>query len=154
MNKRFGSPPKDRKEYVAQLGRNLVTTHGKKKFYTIIEVVNADREIEYTSQQEIPWWGIAVFCSYQEFKEMYESEFDEKMEDLEKSYMQLKLEALGEFVVQEITEQVIVGTLESLDPSHLNIETAWFELEGVSDTIFEGLGDFFGSILDLSLIHI
>ncbi len=115
------------KEYIQKLGKELVATNGKYKYYTFEEVNDAHRKI--SNDEGIPWAAMSIFCTAETFEEI-RLKF-EGGESYEENRQSIFLEIFPDLLLNWGNFE-----MESWDFSWLDI-----------GNVFEGAGDFVGSII-------
>ena len=115
--------PEDRKKQIRVVGNDLVKNCGKKKFYTVQEVKNANRRqfIDY----DVACWSHAFFNSHEDFDE-YHARIGEACD-----YLAMKRE-------------MFVSVSSSADSSsmfdlNLDFDLSWLELPDIEWSIFDFL---------------
>ncbi len=66
-------PPPNTKEYIADVGKILVTDYGKKPYYQPKEVKRASKKSQFYVPNQIDWhcWAMCVFCSQSAFDDYH-----------------------------------------------------------------------------------
>jgi hypothetical protein len=110
------TPPKDKKEFVTKLGRDLSSKHGKKRFYSIQETKDSMKSLNYPL--DFYCWGHAVFNSPLDFSRHHES--------------------IGEICDQTAMKSEMGDALtDSVDGSWFDLDLSWLEWPDID------LGSFF-----------
>lgn len=111
--------PEDRKKQVRLVGRDLIKNYGRKPFYTVQEVKNANRRqgIKY----DVACWSHAFFNSHTDFDE-YHHRIGESCD-----YIGMK---------KEMAES-ISPSLETMSGFEFNFDLSWIELPSVDFSIFD-----------------
>ncbi len=135
------NPPKDKKAYFEGLGKILVKTYGKQRFYSTDQVINADKLLEPTINKNLPWWGMCVYCSNEVFWERYKYEFgvDPTTEEIKRT----KLNVLAD-LVDPVEISLHLGEIAA---ESVPVES-WLDFSILGD-IFEGTGDLFMGISEV-----
>lgn len=126
--------PANKKEYVSDLAKLLVKENGKKKYYKPEEVVAAHRKSKWYEKADFVCWGMCTFSSHSDF-DRYHAETGEICD-----YTEMKTEMLSGLSV--------VPDASWKDIPDLDVDASWLDLGDGLDGVFEGVGDFFGGILD------
>lgn len=110
--------PEDRKRQVRLVGNDLIKSHGKKPFYTVQEVKNANRRqgIDY----DVACWSHAFFNSHADFDE-YHRRIGESCD-----YIAMK---------REMAESLVASTTESW--FDFDFDLSWIELPSIDWSIFD-----------------
>lgn len=110
--------PEDRKRQVRLVGNDLIKSHGKKPFYTVQEVKNANRRqgIDY----DVACWSRAFFNSHADFDE-YHRRIGESCD-----YIAMK---------REMAESLVASTAESW--FDFDFDLSWIELPSIDWSIFD-----------------
>jgi hypothetical protein len=108
--------PEDRRKQVRLVGNDLVKHHGRKPFYTVQEVKNANRRqrIDY----DVACWSHAFFNSHSDFDE-YHQRIGESCD-----YLSMK---------REMAESVSTVA----DASWFDFDLSWIELPDIDWSIFD-----------------
>lgn len=122
--------PANRKEYISEIGKILVKTNGKKKFYKPEQVKNAHRKSKWYTGIDFSCWAMSTYSSHSEF-DAYHANTDDVCD-----YVGMKTEVLNELSTSPMTNWS--------DIPHLEIDSSWLEF----DNVFEGIGEFIEGILD------
>ena len=135
MNKKCPPSPIYKKEYITNIGRILINTYGKKKFYQPKEVKEAAKKSKHNSYQ-MDWscWAMCIFTSHSDFNHHH-------------------------YITGEVCDYLgmrteMIGSFASLTPDNwteipgLDIETCWLNFDDVFGTVLEGIGSFIGGIFD------
>src|SRR5688572_29919112 len=62
--------PADKRKYVRDIGKILVTTHGRRKFYRPRQVKEAHRKSTW-ADHDFSCWGMSVYTSHQDFDDYH-----------------------------------------------------------------------------------
>lgn len=125
--------PADKRMYIADLGKILVSDYGKKKYYKPEEVKKAHKKSRWDAY-DFTCWGMSTYSSHSDFDE-YHARTGEACD-----YTQMKAEMLEGI---SVTESVHLSDLPDL-----NLDASWLDMGDVVGGILEGIGEFFASILD------
>ena len=111
--------PADRKKQIRAVGNDLVKNHGKKHFYTVQEVKNANRrqQINY----DVACWSHAFFNSHDDFDE-YHARIGESCD-----YVGMKREMLESVVVADDGSSLL----------NFDFNLSWLELPDLDWSIFD-----------------
>lgn len=115
--------PADRKRQIRSVGNDLVKNYGKKKFYTVQEVKNANRRqfIDY----DVACWSHAFFNSHSDFEE-YHARIGEVCD-----YLAMKRE-----MFDSVSTSTASSSLIDLD---FDFDLSWLELPDIEWSIFDFL---------------
>jgi len=110
--------PSDRRRQVRLVGNDLVKAHGKKQYYTVQEVKNANRRqgISY----DVACWSHATFNSHQDF-DGYHQSIGESCD-----YVAMKSEMLS-------------SVSNAADTSWFDVDLSWLEFPDIDWSIFDFL---------------
>lgn len=122
--------PKNKKEYISDIGKILVSDYGKKEYYKPEEVKKAHKKSKWYNDIDFSCWAMCTFSSHTDF-DNYHLEIGEICD-----YASMKTEMLS-----EISLNTNINWTEIPD---LDIDASWLDFSN----IFEGIGDFFGGIFD------
>ncbi len=122
--------PKNKKEYVTDIGKILVKENGKKKYYEPEEVKTAHRKSKWYDVMDFSCWGMSTFSSHSDF-----DEYHEKMGET-CDYVEMKTEMLSELSVSSNEDWTSIPNLD--------LDASWLDLGDV----FDGIGEFIGGIFD------
>jgi hypothetical protein len=103
--------PEDLKRQVRVVGRDLVQNYGKKKYYTPLEVRNANRRVSI--DQDYTCWSFAFFNDRQDFDSWHA--------------------ARGETCDYEVMKSELVAAIDagSSSPSVFDFDASWLDLPSV-----------------------
>lgn len=122
--------PTNKKEYISDIGKILVSDYGKKEYYKPKEVKKAHKKSKWYNTIDFSCWAMCTFSSHSDF-DNYHLEIGEICD-----YTSMKTEMLS-----EISLNTNINWTEIPD---LDIDASWLDFSN----IFEGIGDFFGGIFD------
>jgi hypothetical protein len=110
--------PADRRRQVRLVGNDLLKNHGKKPYYTVQEVKNANRRqgISY----DIACWSHATFNSHADF-DAYHQSIGETCD-----YVSMKGEMLS-------------SVSDAVDTSWFDIDLSWLEFPDIDFSLFDFL---------------
>lgn len=113
--------PADRKKQIGLVGRDLVKNHGKKNFYTVQEVKNANRRqrIDY----DVACWSHAFFNSHADFDE-YHARIGETCD-----YVAMKREMLSSVSMPADSASLLDGDFD--------FDLSWLEFPDLEWSIFD-----------------
>ena len=123
-------PPASKKEFITDIGKTLVSTHGKQDFYTPAEVQEAHKNSKQYHETDYACWAMSVFCDQSSFNLYHEL----RGEDCD--YTAMKTEMLKGISADHFANPTEI--------SHLDADASWLETFNIT----YGLGEFFGSIFD------
>lgn len=114
--------PDDRRKQLQLVGNDLVKNHGKKKFYTVQEVKNANRRqaINY----DVGCWSHAFFNSHSDFDE-YHTRIGESCD-----YVAMK---------REMLDSVSTTSGSSFFDLDFNLDLSWLEFPSLDGSLFDFL---------------
>ena len=126
--------PSDKRNHIAEIGSILIKDYGKKKYYEPEEVKKAHRKSSRYDGGAFYCWDMSVFCSHEAF-DAYHKMYDETCD-----YIEMKKEML-----QGIgnTAAIDLSTIPDID-----MDASWLDLGDLFDGIVDGIGEFFGSIIE------
>lgn len=122
--------PTNKKEYISDIGKILVSDYGKKEYYKPEEVKKAHKKSKWYNTIDFSCWAMCTFSSHSDF-DNYHLEIGEICD-----YTSMKTEMLS-----EISLNTNINWTEIPD---LDIDASWLDFSN----IFDGIGDFFGGIFD------
>jgi hypothetical protein len=111
-------PPEDRRKQVKLVGDDLVKHYGKKRFYTIKQVKEANRRQNISL--DFGCWSHATFNTHADFDAYHESVGEQC------DYLAMKAEMLGS-----------VSTMA--DTSWFDLDLSWLEFPDIDWSIFDFL---------------
>ncbi len=126
--------PTNKKEYITDIGKILVTENGKKKYYKPEEVKKAHQKSKWYDVLDFSCWAMCTFSSHSDF-DRYHEETGEICD-----YAEMKTEMLSGFSASADTDWL---SLPDID-----IDASWLDFGNMFDGIFEGIGEFIGGIFD------
>lgn len=120
--------PTNKKAYIAEIGKILLETCGKRKFYTPEEVLLAYESSSFKADSHVSW-AMCIYTSHNSFNQFYNNNegYD---------YNKMRSEMLSE-----------VSNIPYLDIAELlttDVDLSWLDFEDM----FDGIGDFIAGILD------
>ncbi len=115
--------PADRKQQIRAVGNDLVKHHGKKKFYTVQEVKEANRR--QSIDVDVACWSHAFFNTHIDF-DRYHAEIGDACD-----YVAMKREMLD-----SVTS---TGESSSLLDLNFDFDLSWLELPDIDWSIFDFL---------------
>jgi len=127
---------KDKKQYIEEIGQELVKANGKKEYYTPEEVKKAHKKGNYYT--DFSCWGMSTFCSHSDFDNYHQSTGEVC------DYREMKAEMISGVSMNSISDLL---TLPDFD-----IDMSWLELGDMGDAfgnVLEGIGTFFSAIGDI-----
>lgn len=127
MNQSCSVSPGNKRDYIADLAKILLTDFGRKKYYSPEEVKKAHRKSGWNGGMDFSCWGMSVFSSHNDFNQ-YHQETGEAC-----SYTDMKAEMLS---------GISDTDLDLLNIGDVNLDASWLDFGAV----FEGIGDFFSSL--------
>ncbi|MFK7901121.1 MAG: hypothetical protein AB8B61_10240 [Cyclobacteriaceae bacterium] len=134
--------PKNKKEYISEIGKILVKEHGKKKYYNPEEVKKASKQYNFNSLDVIDlvatgWhcWSMATFSSHADFDAYHEATGEVC------DYVSMKTEMLSSLATS-------TSSLDWLSVPDLDIDASWLDFGDVFGSVLEGIGEFVCGILD------
>jgi hypothetical protein len=125
--------PPDKRQYISDLGKILVNDYGKKKYYKPEEVKKAHQKSAWRSL-DFSCWGMSTFSSHSDF-DTYHEQTGEVCD-----YTAMKTEMLEGI---SITDSVHLTDMPDID-----LDASWLDLGGILEGVLEGIGEFFGAILE------
>ena len=132
--------PKNKKEYIQSIATGLVKKHGKKKFYAPIEVIQINEEIYQEEAINFYWWGMCIFCSYDDFLKNYEEEDNKEQKTSDTIYDDMRAKMLVEFTIDSIENWQYIPTIDH--------DVSWLDFGDLAETVFEGLTEFLAGIFE------
>lgn len=126
--------PTNKKEYIADIGKILVSDYGKKKYYKPEEVKQAYRKSKWYEYLDFSCWGMSTFSSHADF-DKYHQETGEVCD-----YAEMKTEMLSALSYSSSTDLVEI--------SDLDIDASWLDFGDIFSGILEGIGEFIGAIFE------
>ena len=109
--------PADRRKQLRAVGNDLVTNYGKKRFYTVQEVKNANRR--QAVSYDVGCWSHAFFNSHTDFDD-YHRRIGESCD-----YIAMK---------KEMADSVVASTSSFWD---FDFNLSWLELPDIDLSIFD-----------------
>ena len=125
--------PHDKRKYISDLGKILVKDYGKKNYYKPEEVKKAHQKSAW-SYLDFSCWGMSTFSSHSDF-DAYHEQTGEVCD-----YTAMKTEMLEGI---SITDSVNLTDMPDVD-----LDASWLDLGGILEGVLEGIGEFFGAILE------
>lgn len=125
--------PLEKRKYISDLGKILVTDYGKKKYYKPKEVKKAHKKSEW-SGYDFSCWGMSTYSSHADFDEYHQATGEIC------DYTSMKAEML-----EGIS---IVDTVHLIDLPDINLDASWLDIGEILGGLLEGIGEFFSSIAD------
>ena len=125
--------PSNKKAYITDLGKVLVSENGKKKYYKPEEVKKAHQKTRWFNVVDF-CWGMSTYSSHSDF-DKYHEEAGELCD-----YIGMKTEMLSGLSNTTIDDWTGV--------SDLDIDASWLDFGDVFDGLLEGIGDLIGGIFD------
>ncbi|HAP69671.1 MAG TPA: hypothetical protein DCR04_08095 [Flavobacteriales bacterium] len=129
--------PANKKEYVSEVGKILVEHFGKKRYYTPEEIEQANKQTKWYNKYSC--WGTSVFSSHEDFDKHHQVTGEVC------DYAAMKTEMLSGMVSSSNSSWF---DLSSLELSSIAIDASWLEFGDTFETIFDGIGEVVGGILD------
>jgi hypothetical protein len=130
MSKTCVPSPPNKKEYITDIGKILVSENGKKKFYKPEEVKKAHRKSKWYDHMDFSCWAMCTFSSHNDFDSYHESTGEIC------NYTEMKSEMLSGISESNITDWTQIPDID--------LDASWLDF---SD-IFEGIGEFISGIFD------
>ena len=132
--------PSNKKECITNIGKILVTEHGKKNYYTPEEVKKAHKKSKcYDALSpdilDFSCWAMSIFSSHNDFDSYHESTGEIYDYAAMKSEMLQGLSASSDTHWTEIPD--------------LDIDASWLDFGDAFEGIFEGIGEFIGGIFSI-----
>ena len=131
--------PSNKKEYVTDIGRILVEDYGKKKYYSPEEVNKANRKSKWYDNLDFGCWAMSIFSSHSDF-DKYHQELGESCD-----YAAMKTEMVSGLTS---TDSSTLFDFSGLELPEIDIEASWLDFGDVFESVFSGIGDVIGGILD------
>lgn len=128
--------PVNKKEYITDIGKILVSDFGKKKYYKPEEVKKAHKKSKWYRDLDFSCWGMSTFSSHSDFNS-YHASTGEICD-----YAEMKTEMLHGLSVSDGSDLIDTSQLD------LDIDTSWLDFGEVFGSIFEGIGDIVSGIFD------
>ncbi len=128
--------PKNKKEYISDIGKILVKDYGKKKYYKPEEVKKAHRKSKWYDGLDFSCWGMSTFSSHSDF-DKYHQQTGEVCD-----YSEMKSEMLNGLSI------VSNSNTDWFDISNVDIDASWLDFGEVFGEFFKGIGEFVGGIFD------
>ena len=126
--------PKNKKEYVSELGKILIKEYGKKKYYKPEEVKKAHKKTKWYDGLDFGCWGMSTYSSHSDF-DRYHDQTGEVC-----NYAEMKTEMLQGLSMNDGSNWI--------DISSFDIDTSWLDFGEVFGAILEGIGDIVSGIFD------
>jgi len=133
MNFSCPSAPVEKRQYISDLGKILVSDFGKKKYYKPEEVKKAHKKSQW-SMLDFSCWGMSTFSSHSDFDKYHEQTGEIC------NYVEMKVEMLEGI---SLTDSVHL-----IDFPEIDIDTSWLDIGGLLEGVLDGIGDFFSGIAD------
>ena len=134
MTKTCTTSPSDKKAYLIDIGKILVTDNGKKKYYKPEEVKKAHRKSKWYDGLDFSCWGMSTFSSHSDF-DKYHEETGEVCD-----YVEMKTEMLSGLSVSQTSDWVEIPDID--------IDASWLDFGDVFDGLLDGIGELIGGIFD------
>jgi hypothetical protein len=133
--------PTNKKEYVSEVGKILVENFGKRPYYTPEQVEYANKQTKWYNKyyMDFSCWGMSVFSSHEDFDKHHEVTGEVC------DYSEMKTEMVSGMVSSESSSWFDLGSVEL--PS-IDIDASWLDFGDAFGTIFDGIGEVIGGILD------
>ncbi|MGV4413291.1 hypothetical protein [Chryseobacterium sp. T1] len=128
--------PKNKKEYISDIGKILVKDYGKKKFYKPEEVKKAHNKSKWYNGLDFSCWGMSTFSSHSDF-DKYHQEIGEECD-----YSEMKPEMLSGLSISANSN------IDWFEIPGMDIDASWLDFGDVFGEIFNGIGEFIGGIFD------
>ncbi len=125
--------PHNKRKYISELGKTLVTDYGKKKYYKPKEVKKAHKKTKW-SDYDFSCWGMSTYSSHSDFDD-YHKETGEVCD-----YTVMKTEMLEGISFSEAAD---LSDLPDFD-----LDASWLDIGDVVEGFFDGIGAFFSAIAD------
>lgn len=136
MGTSCSTAPKNKKEYISELGKILIKDYGKKEYYKSEEVKKSHKKSKWYDGVDFSCWGMSTFSSHSEF-DKYHEETGEICD-----YTEMKKEMLSGLSISTNTDT------SWFDIPDLDIDASWLDFGEIFGGIVEGIGDFVGGIFD------
>lgn len=132
MNPNCPAAPTNKKEYITEIGKILVTDYGKQKYFKPEEVKKASKKTKYYDTYGLDWhcWAMSTFSSHTDFDAYH------KLTGEVCDYVSMKTEMLCGLSAST--------SIDWLDIPDLDIDASWLDF----GTVFDGIGEFIGGIFD------
>ena len=128
------------KEYLIALGQELVAKFGKASFYSYLAITNAHFKI--TSVKEIPWLGLCMYASYEDFMEVYLRHYpDQPVSEVKDEYLKV-MEVLMDIILDPRLSDLIEFKMDLIQ------DASWLEFGEVFAGIGEGVVSIFEGIIE------
>lgn len=134
MTKTCTSSPSDKKAYITDIGKILVTDNGKKKYYKPEEVKKAHRKSKWYDGLDFSCWGMSTFSSHSDF-DKYHEETGEICD-----YTEMKTEMLSGLSVSQTSDWTEIPDID--------IDASWLDFGDIFDGLLEGIGELIGGIFE------
>jgi hypothetical protein len=134
MSKTCTPPPSNKKEYITDIGKILVTDNGRKKFYKPEEVKKAHRKSKWYDGLDFSCWGMSTYSSHSDFDKYHEKTGEVC------DYAEMKTEMLS-----GLSDSTIADWTEIPD---IDIDASWLDFGDVFEGLLEGIGELIGGIFD------
>lgn len=126
--------PKNKREYIAEIGEILVKDNGKKKYYSPEEVKKAHQKSKWYHYIDFSCWGMSVFSSHNDF-DFYHEKSGEACD-----YIAMKTEMLNGLSLSSVSDWT--------DIPDLDIDASWLDFGDVFEGLLDGIGEFISAIFD------
>ena len=133
MNSTCHPAPTDKRKYISDIGKILVKDYGKKKYYKPKEVKRAHKKSAW-DHFDFSCWAMSTYSSHSDFDEYHQTTGEEC------DYTSMKAEMLEGI---SLTDNVHLADLSEID-----LDASWLDLGDVLDGVLNGIGAFFGAILE------
>lgn len=141
MSKSCPPAPAHKKEYVSEIGKILVENYGKRPYYTPEQVEYANKQTKWYNKYQLDFtcWAMSVFSSHNDFDRHHQATGEAC------DYSEMKTEMLSGMAS---TNNSSWFDLSSVDLPAIDIDASWLDFGDVFGSVFEGIGDVIGGILD------
>ncbi|WP_332022123.1 hypothetical protein [Kaistella sp.] len=126
--------PADKKKYIEDIGKILITDYGKKKYYKPEEVKKAHRKSKWYDGLDFSCWAMSTFSSHEDFDEYHEATGEIC------DYTEMKTEMLNGLSASAESDWFVLPDID--------IDGSWLDFGDLFCGILEGIGDLAGGILE------
>lgn len=127
-------PPKNKRDYISDIGEILINENGKKKYYKPEEVKKAHRKSKWFEYIDFACWGMSVYSSHTDF-DTYHEKTGEACD-----YIEMKTEMLSGLSRTSFSNWQEV--------SDSDIDASWLDFGDVFDGLLDGIGEFVSGIFE------
>jgi hypothetical protein len=133
MNFTCPPAPVEKRKYISDMGKILVSDFGKKKYYKPEEVKKAHKKSTW-SDYDFSCWAMCTYSSHNDF-DLYHEQTGEVC-----NYVEMKSEMLEGLSLSD--------TNHLIDFPDVDIDTSWVDIGSVLEGVLDGIGEFFSGIMD------